>query len=40
MINNIRNVAFEAIFFDPLCDVLRQEVLLILVVSDKIKRHE
>jgi len=40
IINNIRNVAFEAIFFDPLCDVLRQEVLLILVVSDKIKRHE
>ena len=36
MIDNVGNVAFEAILFDPLCDVLRQEVLLILVVSDKI----
>ncbi|UOO96782.1 hypothetical protein MUK72_14640 (plasmid) [Halococcus dombrowskii] len=39
MIDNVGNVAFEAIVFDPLRDVLRQEVLLILVVSDKVRRH-
>ncbi len=31
VINNIRNVTFEVILFDSLCDVLRQEVLLILI---------
>src|SRR5699024_10899577 len=39
MIDNVGNVAFEAILFDPLRDVLRQEVLLILVVSDEVGRH-
>jgi hypothetical protein len=32
MIDNVGDVAFEAILFDPLRDVLRQEVLLLLVV--------
>jgi len=39
MIDNVGDVAFEAILFDPLRDVLRQEVLLILVVSDEVGRH-
>src|SRR5699024_9256412 len=39
MIDNVGNVAFEAILFDPLRDVLRQEVLLILVVSNEVGRH-
>nr|WP_232833786.1 hypothetical protein [Saliphagus sp. LR7] len=39
MIDNVGNVAFEAILLDPLRDVLWQEVLLILIVSDKIERH-
>jgi len=39
MIDNVRNVAFEAILFDPLRDVLRQEVLLILIVLDEIRSH-
>ncbi|GAB7092843.1 hypothetical protein JCM18237_31140 [Halorubrum luteum] len=39
MIDNVGNVAFETILFDPLRDVLWQEVLLILIVSDKIERH-
>src|SRR5699024_11104007 len=33
MIDNVGDVAFETVLFDPLRDVLRQEVLLILVVS-------
>nr|WP_263627935.1 hypothetical protein [Saliphagus infecundisoli] len=40
MIDNVRNVAFEAILFDPLRDVLWQKVLLILIVSDEVERHE
>jgi len=40
MIDNVRNVAFEAILFNPLCDVLRQEVLLVLIVLDKIRSHK
>jgi hypothetical protein len=39
MIDNVGNVAFEAIFFDPLRDVLRQEVLLILVVVNEVGCH-
>lgn len=39
MIDNVGNVAFETILFDPLRDILRQEVLLILVVSNEIERH-
>ncbi|PGF14485.1 hypothetical protein CP556_20425 [Natrinema sp. CBA1119] len=39
IIDDAGNVAFEAIFFNPLRDVLRQEVLLILVVSDDVGRH-
>ncbi|MGN8213120.1 hypothetical protein [Halococcus salifodinae] len=39
MIDNVGDVAFEAIFFDPLCDVLRQEVLLLLIVSDEVGGH-
>jgi hypothetical protein len=39
MIDNVGNVAFETVLFDPLRDVLRQQVLLILVVSDEVECH-
>jgi len=39
MINDIGDVGFEAILFDPIRDVLRQEVLLILIVSNKVRCH-
>jgi hypothetical protein len=39
MIDDIRDVAFGAVLFDPLRDVLRQEMLLILVVLDEVERH-
>jgi hypothetical protein len=39
MIDDVGDVPFEAILFDPLREVLRQEVLLILVVLDKVRCH-
>jgi hypothetical protein len=40
MIDNVGNVAFETLLFDPLRDVLRQEMLLLLVVLNEVRRHE
>jgi len=39
MIDNVGNVAFEAILFDPVRDVLRQEVLLVLVILYEVGCH-
>ncbi|WP_273837363.1 hypothetical protein [Halococcus sp. PRR34] len=39
MIDDVGDVGFEAVVFDPIRDVLREEVLLILIVSNKVRRH-
>jgi len=39
MINDVGDVPFEAVLFDPLREVLRQEMLLILIVLDEIRCH-
>jgi hypothetical protein len=39
MIDEVGDVGFEAVPFDPVRNILRQKVLLILVVSGKVGRH-
>ncbi len=39
VVDSVRNKLFETIVFDPLREVLRQQVLLILIVSDEVGRH-
>jgi hypothetical protein len=39
IIDRVRDEPFEAVLFDPVRDRYRKEVLLVLVVSEKIIRH-
>jgi hypothetical protein len=39
IVENVRDKPFEAVLFDPVVDRFRQEVLLVLIVSDEVIRH-
>jgi len=39
IVDRIRDEPFETIFFDPVRDRLRQEMLLFLIGNEKIIRH-
>jgi hypothetical protein len=39
VVDGVGNESFEAVLFDPLGDVLRKQVLLVLAVSDKVRYH-
>jgi hypothetical protein len=36
IVSGIRDKSFEAVFLDPLADVFRKQVSLVLVISDKV----
>jgi hypothetical protein len=40
VIDRVRDVSFETVLLDPVSDRLRKEVLLILIVPQKIIRHD
>ena len=40
MVNDVRNVPFEAVLFNPVSEILWQQVLLLLIVGDEIVRHK
>jgi hypothetical protein len=39
VVNGVRDESFQAVFLDPVRDVLREEVLLVLVIFNKIMTH-
>lgn len=39
IIDSVRDEPFETFLFDPLREILRQEVLLVLIVSDEVGCH-
>lgn len=39
VVDGIRNETFETVGFDPLGEILRKEVLLVLIVSDEVGCH-
>jgi hypothetical protein len=39
VVNSVRDESFQAVFLDPVRDVLREEVLLVLIIFNKIMAH-